>query len=45
MNIIAKELYPNNQDFTAEDVVKFLIQNPKLVDINAHVRKKDPKEM
>lgn len=45
LDIIAKELYPDNEDFSAEDVVEFLIQNPKLVNINAHVRKKDPKEM
>ena len=45
LDIIAKELYPDNQDFSAEDVVEFLIKNPKLININAHVRKKDPKEM
>jgi len=45
LDIIAKELYPENQDFSAEDVAAFLKKNPKLVDINAHVRKKDPKKM
>lgn len=45
LNIIARELYPKNNDFSAEDVAMFLKRNKELMKINAHIRQKDPEEM
>jgi spore coat polysaccharide biosynthesis protein SpsF (cytidylyltransferase family) len=45
LNTIAEVLYPNNPDFSAEDIVCYLKVNPHLIKINSHVRKKAPEEL
>jgi spore coat polysaccharide biosynthesis protein SpsF len=41
---IFNELFPENEDFSAEDVVSLLRRRPDLVAINAGVRRKMPQE-
>ncbi|OGH64491.1 MAG: hypothetical protein A2821_03145 [Candidatus Magasanikbacteria bacterium RIFCSPHIGHO2_01_FULL_41_23] len=41
LKIIFERLLPINEDFTALEVIKFLRANPKLLDINKHVRQKE----
>lgn len=41
---VYKRLYPDNMDFSAEDVVKLLLENPSLLDIVKEVRRKNPHE-
>lgn len=41
---IYNRLYLNNMDFSAEHVVKLLLENPSLMDIVREVRRKDPHE-
>jgi len=44
LNIIFENLFPINNDFSAKDIINFLKNNPKLLNINKNVRKKDPRE-
>lgn len=44
LNAIVEELYPKNEDFSAEDVVRLLKSRPDLVAINAEVRQKKIQE-
>jgi spore coat polysaccharide biosynthesis protein SpsF len=37
---VLRELYPANNDFTLSDVVSFLENNPKISNLNSHVRQK-----
>ncbi|MBU1055048.1 MAG: glycosyltransferase family protein [Proteobacteria bacterium] len=41
---IYKELFSENNDFSAEDIIAFLRKRPDLTVINAHVRRKVPEE-
>jgi spore coat polysaccharide biosynthesis protein SpsF len=40
IKIIFENLYPKNPKFSALDVVRFLRKNPKLLDINKHIKRK-----
>ena len=44
LNAIVEELYPKNEDFSAEDIVRLLKSRPDLVAINAEVRQKEIQE-
>lgn len=44
LKIIYEKLMPINKDFSAEDVVSLLRKNPKYLEINAHVRRKNASE-
>lgn len=44
LNIIFERLLPINGDFTALEVIRFLRANPELLEINKHVRQKEPNE-
>ncbi len=44
LNIIFEKLLPRNEDFSASDVIIFLKNNPKLLEINKNVRQKDAQE-
>lgn len=44
LNAIVEELYPKDEDFSAEDVVRLLKSRPDLVAINAEVRQKEIQE-
>jgi len=41
---VFEELYSKNKNFSAVDVVRYLKNNPELLEINRHIRQKDPKE-
>jgi len=41
---IFDHLYPVNPDFSAEDVVDFLLNHPEIVRINSEVKQKNPRE-
>ncbi len=45
LKIIAESLYKKDKNFTAEDVVRYLKNNPHLIEINSNVRKKTPEEL
>ena len=44
LNAIVEDLYPKNEDFSAEDIVRLLKSRPDLVAINAEVRQKEIQE-
>lgn len=44
INIIFENLLRKNRLFSAKDVVDFLLKNPKLIEINKHVRRKKAQE-
>ncbi len=39
---IFEELYPKNPYFSALDIVRLLREKPELIEINRHIRRKDP---
>jgi spore coat polysaccharide biosynthesis protein SpsF len=41
---VFNELYKKNPEFSAKDIVKYLLDNPKLLFINKHIKSKDIKE-
>lgn len=44
INKIFEKLLPQKEDFSAEDIVKLLKSNPKLMRINEHIRQKNIQE-
>jgi len=44
LNAIFEELLPKNEDFSVYDVINLLKNNTKLLNINKHVKRKDPSE-
>lgn len=41
---IFEKLYEKNKNFSAVDVVRYLKKNPEPLEINRHIKQKDPKE-
>ncbi len=42
IKFIFSQLYPNNNDFTALDVLRLFLDNPKIKDYTKNVKRKDP---
>lgn len=44
LNTIFEQLLPQKEDFTALDIIRWLRTHPEILEMNKHVRQKDPTE-